>query len=117
MRLITRVIFLGVIATATILLTACPNHTTVSQINADPGRFRNKEVSVSGRVTDSFGVMGKGTYELDDGTGRIWVATQRGVPARGSRVEARGRVINGFTFGGRSFGTVLQESDRKVERR
>ncbi len=115
MRLITRVICLGVIATATTLLTACPSQTTIAQLNGDPGRYRNKEVAVVGRVTDSYGLMGKGAYELDDGTGRIWIATERGVPARGSRVGVKGHIINGLAFGGRSFGTVLEESNRKVE--
>src|SRR5437588_5806855 len=99
---------------ATLLLTACPKQTTISQINGDPGRYRNREVGVVGRVTDSYGVMGTGAYEVDDGTGRIWVATTRGVPARGARVGIKGRVHNGFAVGGRSFGTILEENERKI---
>jgi len=45
--------------------------------------------------------------------GRIWVATRLGVPSRGSRVGAKGYVHNGFNFAGRSFGTVLEETDRR----
>jgi hypothetical protein len=97
-----------------LLLTACPSQTTISKINGDPARYKNKEVGVVGRVTDSYGVMGTGAYEIDDGTGRIWVATTRGVPARGSRVGVKGDVHNGFTIAGRSFGTVIEETDRRV---
>jgi hypothetical protein len=57
--------------------------------------------------------MGTGAYELDDGTGKIWVVTRRGVPSRGSRVGAKGRVYTGFNLSGRNFGTVLEESDRR----
>lgn len=98
----------------TLLLTACPQRETISKINADPGRYRNKEVGIAGTVTDSYGVLGSGAYELDDGTGRLWVVTRRGVPSRGSRVGAKGRIYTGLNFGGRSFGTVLEESDRRA---
>jgi hypothetical protein len=104
-----------IIAVGTLLLTACPSETTISKINSDPGRYRDKEVVVAGRVTDSYGVMGTGAYEIDDGTGRIWVAATRGVPAKGSRVGVKGRVHSGLTVGGRSFGTIIEENDRRVK--
>ncbi|MCU1264811.1 MAG: nucleic acid binding, OB-fold, tRNA/helicase-type [Acidobacteria bacterium] len=102
---------------ATLFLTACPSQTTISKINGDPGRYRDKEVAVAGRVTDSYGVMGTGAYEVDDGTGRIWVAATRGVPARGSRVGVKGRVHGGLTISGRTFGTIIEETDRRVQTR
>jgi hypothetical protein len=108
-----KLIVLGLLLVATLALTACPSQTTISRINADPGRYRNKEVGIVGTVTDSYGVLGQGAYEIDDGTGRLWVVTRRGVPSKGSRVGAKGRVYTGFNFGGRSFGTVLEETDRR----
>lgn len=107
----------GLLLAATLALTACPSQTTISRINADPGRYRNKEVGIVGTVTDSYGVLGQGAYEIDDGTGRLWVVTRRGVPTKGSRVGAKGRVYTGFNFGGRSFGTVLEETDRRARDR
>jgi hypothetical protein len=117
MHLAKRFGFTTVILAGALLLTACPQQQTISRINADPGRYRNREVAVVGTVTDSYGVLGNGAYEIDDGTGRIWVVTQRGVPSRGSRVGAKGKVYTGFSFGGRSFGTVLQETDRRAKGR
>jgi hypothetical protein len=107
-------VFLALLS-GTILLTACPSQTNIAKINADPGRYRGKEVGIAGRVTNSYGVMGQGAYEIDDGTGRIWVATTRGVPARGSRVGAKGYVHSGFSWAGRSYGTVLEEKDRRSQ--
>lgn len=101
----------------TVLLTACPNQTNIAKINADPDRYRGKEIGIAGTVTNSYGALGQGAYELDDGTGRIWVATRRGVPSRGSRVGAKGYVHNGFSFAGRSFGTVMEETDRRTKGR
>jgi len=107
----------AVLLGVTLFLTACPQQESISRINADPGRFRNREVGVVGRVTDSYGVLGNGAYEIDDGTGRIWVVTTRGVPSRGSRVGAKGRVYNGFNFRGRNFGTVIEETGRSSKTR
>jgi len=97
----------------TLLLTACPSQTNIARINADPGRYSGKEVGIAGTVRDSYGAAGIGAYEIDDGTGRIWVATRRGIPSRGAHVGAKGYVRNGFSFGGRSYGTVLEETDRR----
>src|SRR6266853_538977 len=114
---IRKATFFFAVLAGTLFLTACPSQTNIGRINSDPGRFRNKEVGIVGRVTDSYGVLGNGAYEIDDGTGRIWVATRRGVPSRGSRVGVKGRVLNGFQWGGRSFGTVLEETGRTSKRR
>ena len=103
----------SLVLAAVLLLTACPSQTTISKINADPARYRNKEVAIVGTVRDSYGALGQGAYELDDGTGRIWVVTRRGVPSRGARVGAKGRVYTGFNYGGRNYGTVIEETDRR----
>ena len=115
MHLAKRVGIASLVLGATLFLTACPEQETISKINADPGRYRNKEVGIVGRVTDSYGVLGTGAYEIDDGTGRIWVSTTRGVPSRGSRVGAKGHVLTGIHVAGRSFGTVLEETDRRAK--
>ncbi len=115
MQIFKRVGLASFILIAAVFLTACPSQTTISRINADPGEFRNKEAGIVGRVTDSYGVLGQGAYELDDGTGRIWVVTKRGVPSRGSRVGVKGKVYTGFNWGGRGFGTVIEETDRRVK--
>lgn len=117
MHLSKRLGLIPLILIGAVLLTACPKRETIARINADPGRYRNKEVGIAGSVTDSYGVLGNGAYEIDDGTGRIWVVTTRGVPSRGSRVGAKGKIHTGFSFGGRSFGTVLQETGREVKSR
>ncbi|HEY0406907.1 MAG TPA: hypothetical protein VGC89_14335 [Pyrinomonadaceae bacterium] len=114
MRSGRNLLFLSLLLFGSLLLTACPQRETISKINADPARYRNKEVGVVGTVTDSYGVLGNGAYEMDDGTGRLWVVTRRGVPARGARVGAKGRIYTGFSFGGRSLGTVMEESDRRA---
>src|SRR5215212_346510 len=105
-----RSVGLVVLIVATLFATGCPQRETISKINADPGRYSNRDVSVAGTVTDSYGVLNFGVYEIDDGTGRLLVITQRGTPSRGSKVGAKGRIHTGASYGGRSFGTILEES-------
>jgi hypothetical protein len=115
MYLLRKTFFLSAIFSAVLTLTACPSKTTISKINQDPARYRAKQVGLIGTVTDSYGVMGNGVYEVDDGTGRIWVVTTRGVPSRGSRVGVSGRVYTGLQFGGRNYGLGLKEENRQTK--
>ncbi|MEY4167208.1 MAG: hypothetical protein ACOYLF_08770 [Blastocatellia bacterium] len=98
---------------ATIFLTACPQRTTIARLESDPGRFRDREILVIGTVTNSFGVLGQGAYELSDETGRLWVITQRGVPTKGARIGTVGRFVDGVRWGGRSFGSAIRETERR----
>ena len=87
-------VFFGVsIAVMALALTACPERTRVADITSDPGRYSDKEVTVVGRVTGhSYGALGKGVFEIDDGTGRIWVlAEEHGAPSKDSYVGVTGR--------------------------
>jgi hypothetical protein len=109
-RIIASLIFFA----CTIFLTACPQQTSINQINGDPARYRGKEVLIIGTVTNSYGALGRGAYELSDDSGKIWVLTERGVPTKGARVGAVGQYINGVAWDGRNYGSALRETDRKV---
>ena len=116
MRTRRTLFLLPLLLASALVLTACPSRTTINKINADPQRYFDKEVGVAGTVTDSYGVpFVGGAYELDDGTGRIWVVTERTVPSRGAKVGAKGRVFSGPALRGRTFGVALRESDRRVK--
>lgn len=99
---------------SSIFLMACPQRTRVAEIVSDPGRFHNKEVTIAGRVSHSYGALGQGIYQVDDGTGQLWVLAERhGVPSRDALVIVTGHVIPGLTYGGRNYATVLRETRRK----
>jgi len=70
-----------------LLLVAC-EETTIAKINEDPGRYTNKEVSLRGTVNNSFGLVGQGVYELDDGTARCGFWWRRAACRRRARVCA-----------------------------
>jgi hypothetical protein len=87
----------------------------IGQINADPSRFANRSVSVSGRVTNSVGVLGTGGYQIEDETGRIYVLSKTGVPSRGSRVRVTGTVTPGATVLGQPLGVAIHEEHHTVK--
>lgn len=95
-------------------LAGCPPRESIAKINQDPGRYAGKEIAIAGHVTDSFGAMGSGVFQVDDGTGLMWVFSERyGVPGTGAKVAVVGHVEQGFAFGGRQFVVVLRETERR----
>jgi hypothetical protein len=103
-----------VVAAMLLFLAGCPTSTTIADINKDPARFAGKEVTIKGTTSNSFGALGKGVYEVDDGTGTMWVFSQNfGVPSGGAKVAVTGTVEQGFSFGGRSFAVVLKQTKER----
>jgi hypothetical protein len=107
-------IFAAVLAVVgSLLLAGCPARESIARVDQTPGRFAGREISIAGRVVNSFGAMGAGVFQLDDGTGRIWVFSENfGVPGRDSKLAVTGRVEEGFSFGGRNFAVILRETRR-----
>jgi hypothetical protein len=113
------VLLIGAIASG-----ACATR-TINQVLADPSRYRDREVRLSGSVVDSYSMLGNGAYQLDDTTGRLWIVSNGGVPRRGARVRVTGTVREGFNLGSIgdrlklppavSTGIVLLESSHKAD--
>ncbi len=91
----------------------------IADLERHPGRYQDQTVSISGVVTDSWGVplMPFRLYKVDDGTGQVTVLSQ-GLrsPARGERVRVKGRVEDLAVFGGRPLGLHLREESLYVKR-
>lgn len=100
-------------------LTGCVSAVRIAEIKTDPGRFDRKTVAVRGTVTSSFGValVPFQYYNVDDGTGEIAVLARstRSMPAKGARVEVKGRVGEVASVGGRSIGLHIEEQSRKAK--
>lgn len=92
-------------------LVGCPSRTSIADINKDPGRFSGKEVTIGGHASSAFGAMGKGIYQVDDGTGRMWVFSPSfGVPSNGAKIAVTGTIQQGFSFGGQSYAVILRQT-------
>ena len=105
---------LASVAAAAVVLAGCAPM-TIGRINANPSRFRNQTVKVTGTVTTSVGLMGRGGYQIEDQTGKIIVISGRGVPSRGSRMTVTGRVVPGAEVLGTAVGVSIREESHKVK--
>ncbi len=98
----------------TLFLSACGS-VRIGSIVADPTRYHNRTVRVTGTVTTGAGVLDKGGYQVRDDTGSIIVISSTGVPAAGSLVTVTGTVHSGVNVLGRPLGTTLRERSHRVK--
>ena len=123
MKNVTKVALLTLALFTALFAAGCPERTSVADIEANPGKYQNKEVVIAGTVQDSYGVSIPGTpvrggaYKIKDGTGSIWIFTEESVPTRGAEVGVRGRIGTGVTWKGRNYGLGMYEKDRKFAKR
>jgi hypothetical protein len=119
-----RLTVLTVLVLGTLVLSACATR-SVNQILADPSRYRNREVRVSGSVVESYSLANRGAYQIDDQSGQLWVVSDRGVPRKGERVSVKGTIREGFNLGtlgdrislpaGIGSGVVMMESSHNAK--
>lgn len=105
---------LGAALSAAIVAAGCASGASIRQVKTNPGRYVERNVTVTGTVTSSWGVplVPVRMFQMDDGTGEILVLTdERRVPSRGARIRVTGRVEEFATFGGRSIGLHIRERD------
>ena len=114
------------IVVAAVSLGACA--TSINKVLADPSRYRDREVKVSGTVLDSYSIASRGAYRIADRGAELWVVSDRGVPRKGARVTVTGTIREGFNLGiagdklgdrvklpaGVSAGLVLLEREHKA---
>jgi hypothetical protein len=110
------------VAAALGLLAAGCSHMTVNRLLAEPNRYANRDVTLHGDVIKSASVLGHGAYQLDDGTGTIWVVSNRGVPRQGARIKVKGRVRDVVDLGRIiplppevGSGLVMQEKEHRAK--
>ena len=93
-----RSVILTVLSVTALVSAACAAR-TVNQVIADPSRYRNREVKLSGTVVDSYSLVNRGAYRIDDGTGQLWIVSENGVPRKSARVDVKGTIREGFNLG------------------
>ncbi len=99
---------------AALMLSGCGT-TKIGRILADPMRYNSRNVTVEGHVTQVVGALVAGMYQVEDGTGKIYVISSHGVPNRGVRVKVDGNVTPGLNLMGKSWGTAIREHGHKVK--
>ncbi len=84
--------------------------TPIQTLLDDPSRFDKTTVRITGTVTRSLGILGYGAYEVDDGTGKIPVATEsNGAPRTGAKVGVEGEFRSAFTMGATTVAAIVEK--------
>ena len=118
-----RSVGLAICAACALVSGACAAK-TINHVLADPGRYRDREVQLSGAVVDSYSLANRGAYRIDDNTGQLWVVSDSGTPRKGARVTVKGTIREGFNLGslgdqiklpGIGVGLVLLESSHTAK--
>ena len=122
--ILCRAVVVAALSVSALASAACASR-TVNQVLADPSRYRGREVRLSGAVVDSYSFVNRGAYRIDDGTGQLWVVSDKGVPRTSARVTVTGTIREGFNLGslggridlpqGIGSGLVLMESSHKAK--
>jgi hypothetical protein len=112
--------FLVVLILWALAMSGCEQR-SINEIKADPSRYANREVSIAGTVVRSVSVLGRGAYEIEDGTGKLWIVSERGVPREGAKIVVRGTIVDGFNLGSfikipepLSSGLVMRENEHRA---
>ncbi len=106
---------LAAVVFAAALMTGCAARAAnIGEVKSNPGRFVDRNVSIEGVVTESWGLplVPYKLYKVDDGTGEITVVSNDDrVPSTGARVRVKGKLQDLATLGGRSLGLHVRQSD------
>ncbi len=92
------VVRFALLGAGALLSSACATR-SINQILADPVRYRDRDVRLTGSVVDSYSFVNRGAYKIDDNSGQLWVLSDRGVPRQGARVTVTGTIREGFNLG------------------
>ena len=90
----------------------------ISELKQHPARYQDKTVSVSGVVTNAWGIplVPFRLYKVDDGTGEVTVVSSGAhTPATGEHVRVKGKVEDVAIFGGQAVGLHIRETDLYVK--
>jgi hypothetical protein len=95
-------------------LGACAPTVRIRDLLDQPQRYDGRTVRVEGTVTRSAGLLGTGAYQVDDGTGSIFVIAQgQGVPREGAKTKTKGVFRSVFSLAGRTIAAIVQEAQSR----
>lgn len=83
-----------------LIATGCGGKKDQSQIIGrllnSPNDFANKDLDITGKVVNTFdptsGLLGFAAYQVEDGSGKIWVISRAGSPSVGQDIRLKARL-------------------------
>ena len=108
----SRILGRAALAGALILLAGCASVTPIGELLQNSSKYNGKEVRIKGEVKESAGLLGRGAYQVNDGTGTLTVISETSAPPpSGSTIGVKGVFQALLTLGSKSL-AVLQEHSR-----
>lgn len=86
--------------------------TKIGSIVGHPRDYADKEVTISGEVTETFSLFVVKYFVVRDNSGEISVITEKPLPVKGEKIEVKGTVKETFSFGTKT-ALVLVETNEK----
>ena len=100
------------LAGALFLLAGCASVTPIGELLQNSSKYNGKEVRIKGEVKESAGLLGRGAYQVKDGTGTLTVISETSAPPpSGSTIGVKGVFQALLTLGSKSL-AVLKEHSR-----
>ena len=97
---------------ALLLLAGCASVTPIGELLQNSSKYNGKEVRIKGEVKESAGLLGRGAYQVKDGTGTLTVISETSAPPpSGSKIGVKGVFQALLTLGSKSL-AVLREHSR-----
>lgn len=93
------------------LVASRPTLIKIREIVDHPREFDGNQVSVSGRVTDVFSVLGVGYFKISDGTGTIAILSTKANPKMGQTAVIRGVVRPALAIGDDQLLVIVEAAD------
>jgi hypothetical protein len=107
-----RIVGRAAVAGAIFLLAGCASVTPIGELLQNSSKYNGKEVRIKGEVKESAGLLGKGAYQVKDGTGTLTVISETSAPPpSGSTIGVKGVFQALLTLGSKSL-AVLKEHSR-----
>ena len=107
-----RIVGRAALAGALVLLAGCASVTPIGELLQNSSKYNGKEVRIKGEVKESAGLLGRGAYQVKDGTGTLTVISETSAPPpSGSTIGVKGVFQALLTLGSKSL-AVLKEHSR-----
>ncbi len=105
----------GLLLGMTCLFFSCAGAVKIADIEAQPGKYNDKNVKVKGKVVQTFAVpfLSQSLVKIDDGTGQIWVKPYDKVPFKGEKISVDGTLKVGLTIANKNLGFIVIEKEKK----
>ena len=102
-----RIVGRTALAGALVLLAGCASVTPIGELLQNSSKYNGKEVRIKGEVKESAGLLGRGAYQVKDGTGTLTVISETSAPPpSGSTIGVKGVFQALLTLGSKSLAVL-----------